>query len=183
MKVAFLALVLLLGVAALPAHAATDPLSYDDPAVHFRPPDGWERLSMLPSATPSPGDPGPPAAVYIKNRGKQDARTIVLTIQNYDGGLDNLETSHENDLRTAADGVFIDKKIKTTLANGMPAWFLRVSSGSQLGDFLRRYEYLVYDGKRSIVASYIGRQGDFDEKEAKDALASLYVVLYPRDRS
>ncbi len=41
----------------------------------------------------------------------------------------------------------------------------------------------MIDTKRGITVAYVGRQGDFDEKDAKAALASLYVVVYPRSRN
>jgi hypothetical protein len=77
----------------------------------------------------------------------------------------------------------VDKREQTKLANGMPAYWLKVSQGSKAGQFQRRYELVVYDGTRAIIVAFVGRSGDFDEKEARDALASLYVVLYPRSRS
>ncbi len=167
---------------AAPAFAA-DSLSYDDPGMHFKPPDGWTRVELNQEPAGANNDEKrPPAAIYVWHRGQIDQRTIVVNIQPFEGTLDGFESQHESDLRSASDGTFIDKKTKTTLANGMPAFFLKVSSGSELGTFTRRYEYLVYDGTRSIDVAYGGRQGDFDEKDAVAALASLYVVMYPAKR-
>jgi hypothetical protein len=55
--------------------------------------------------------------------------------------------------------------------------------GDPSGQFARSYEYVIIDKQRGIVASYGGRAGFYDAKDPKDAkaaLASLYVVVYPK---
>lgn len=84
-------------------------------------------------------------------------------------------------MKTKSDSTFITSK-KVTLSNGMPAYWLKVSQGSDVGQYTRRFEYVIIDLKRGITVSYIGRQGDFEEKDAQAALAGLSVVAYPRDR-
>ncbi len=157
---------------------ATGP-SYDDPAMHFSAPAGWERLEL--AARPSDGQPGP-VAVFLKNRGKYDQKSIVITTAAFSGTLDGLASAHESEIRSQQEGTFVDKKLRVTMPNGMPAWWLKVTTGTDVGKFSRRYEYVVFDGKRSIVVAYAGRLGDVEEKEAQAALASLTVVLFPRGR-
>lgn len=65
----------------------------------------------------------------------------------------------------------------------MPIYVVRASQGSEVGHFIRRYDYLIFDGERGIDVAFIGRPNDFDEKDVQAALASLYVVAYPRRRS
>jgi hypothetical protein len=103
-------------------------------------------------------------------------------VEPFDGPLGNFESSHESDLRNQGQesSTFVDKKELTTLANGMPAYFLRVNQGNAAGQFMRSYQYIVIDKQRGIVASYQGRAGQFDDKDAKAALSSLYVVVYPK---
>jgi hypothetical protein len=183
MKIRRFSLAVLLAFVLVPSLglAAPDPLSYDDPGMHFRPPDGWVRVS-LEEAGGDPSGGKPPAAVYILRKGPNDIRTIIIMIDSFNGQVDELEHSHENELRKTNENTFIDKHEKTALANGMPAYWLRASEGKDLGAYKRRYEWVVADGARSIIVTYIGRQGVFDDKEAKDALASLYVVAFPRGR-
>ena len=160
---------------------------YDDPGMHYSPPPGWEKinLTLAPgSETPSPDDENrAPVAVYAYHRGESDQRTIVINIQNFDGSLENFDSAHESEIRKSADGAFLDKPIKTSLANGMPVYLLKISAGKDPGHFIERYEYLMIDGSRSIAVSYSGRQGDFDKQDAIDAFKSLYVVAYPRHRA
>jgi hypothetical protein len=178
-------LAVLLAIVLVPglATAATDPLSYDDPGMHFRPPDGWTRVPADQLQGGSPGGGPSPAVAYFLRKGSNDIRTILITIDgSFNGNVDELDRAHEGELRKTNEGTFIDKHEKTTLTNGMPAFWLRASEGTQVGAFTRRYEWLVADGTRSIIVSYTGKQGAFDEKEAREALASLYVVAYPRGR-
>ncbi len=175
-----LALALLAAAPFAPAGAG-DSLSYDDPGMHFRAPDGWQRFD-LPQGGTATGEHRPPVAEYSRDFGNGDRRAIVVDVQPYDGGLDRLVSDQESELRRASDDVQITGEERSPLANGMPAYWLCADQGSELGKLLRRCEYIVFDGQRSIVVSYFGRQGFFDGKEAKSALASLYVVVYPQGR-
>jgi len=165
-----------------PAPKATpDSLAYDDAGMHFRAPVGWTRVDL--GALSAAGSKAPPVALFVFNRGKSDERSILIDIQPFEGTLDGLESSKETELRNASEGTFVDRKTKTTLANGMPAYFMKVSQpGGPVGHQLRRYDIVVYDLSRSIDVAYVGRYGDFEETDVRAALASLSVVVYPRNR-
>ena len=164
------------------AAAATDPLSYDDPGMHFKAPDGWVRIP-IPGESTSPGlEAKTTLAAYGFSNGKNDSRIISITAEPFDGSLDGAESSHETDMRNSSDTTLVDHKTKMVLANGMPAWFLKISQGSDPFTAIRLYQYVVFDGTREVVASYSGRQFNFSEDDAKKALASLYVVVYPGKR-
>jgi hypothetical protein len=153
---------------------------YNDPAVHFSPPPGWRGV-VFKDPPPDDGEPHP-VAYYVKNRGEGNQRSIVIEIGPFIGTFDSLATSHESDVRKKYEGAFIDHKERLLLANGMPAAWLRASYGSELGQMYERYEYVVFDGRRSIVAAFTAHSGDAQEKEARAALSSLSVVVYPRGR-
>jgi hypothetical protein len=170
----------LLLVLAVPALAA-DPLSYDDPAMHFQAPAGWERVDL--GAAGSEDDA--PVAVFAYHRGKSDVRTIAITIKQYDGSLNDLAGTRQSEMRqggTESQAIFINKHEPFTLTNGMPAFeiFSTISSDSRTQ--LKNYEYLVVDGRRSIDVTLSGTAGDIDEKSATAALSSLYVVAFPARR-
>src|SRR6202140_412533 len=138
------------------ALAADDPLSYDDPGMHFRPPDGWERLQLSDSGPDQNGN-RPPVAVYFLKKSKSDRRLITITGQPFTGSLAGFAHSRGSGLRAQSDSAFVEKQQKTALSNGMPAYWLKVNQGASLGRFVRRYEYLVIDLTRGIVVSYTGR--------------------------
>jgi hypothetical protein len=161
-----------------PPAAAPSP-AYDDPAVHFAPPPGWERVPFAAGSTEASPQP---VAFFVKDREEASRRTIVIEIGPYAGTLDDLAEVRASELRAKYDGSFIDRKARVLLSNGMPASWLRVSFGSQAGHMYERYEYIVFDGRRRIVAAYTARRGEGDESGARAALAALSVVLYPRGR-
>ncbi len=180
----FTALVVAAALAATASAALADapPGDYDDAAMHFGPPAGFERVRLPAPPDDDGGDTARPVAVYLYHAGKPDQRSIVISIANFEGSLADFDRSHESELRQAVSSTFVSKKQNVTLTNGMPAMFLKVNQGDALGSFVRRDEYLVVDGKRSIDAAYIGQQGDFDEAQAMAGLKDLSVVLYPRNR-
>ncbi len=176
--------VLALALAGVPAVAASapapagDPLSYDDPGMHFKAPDGWTRVDV-PPGDPNGSDPHPVAA-FTFHGGRSDEREIVISVQQFDGGLDEFEHSHESDMRSASDTAFIEEHSKTTLQNGMPAYFFRVRTGDPSSSRdVERSEYLVIDTQRAIDAAIVAGVGQVDAKDAKAILSSLYVVVYP----
>jgi hypothetical protein len=179
-RIFVLAITALLAISGSAAsRAADDPLSYSDPGMHFQAPDGWERL---PIQDQSADRGGTPVAAYILKKNKYEQRVITIVTQTFTGPLEAFEHSHVSDLRQQGDSTYIEKQEKTALSNGMPAYWLKVNQGANLGQYVRRYEYLVIDLSRGIIVSYVGRAGDFDEKDAKAALSSLYVVVYPKTR-
>jgi hypothetical protein len=163
------------------AAVAGDPLSYDDPGMHFKAPDGWTRLEVPPD-DPNSSDKRTVAA-FAYHAGRSDQRTIVITIEPYDGSLDSYERSHESDMRSGSDSAFIEEHTKTALANGMPAYFFRARTGDPSSNHdVERQEYLVIDTQRGIDVALISAVGEVGTQDAKDALASLYVVVYPERR-
>ena len=178
---ALVVLALLLGSA--PLAALADPPAYDDPGMHFAAPPDFEKVDIPPTdprGSDQSEDPTPVAA-FVYHKGKIDQRVISISVARFDGPVSEFATSHITQARQNGD-TFVAKNEKTTLQNGMPAVFLKVDSGATAGNFLQRFEYLVCDGTRSIAVAYVGPQGTFSEDAAKAALASLYVVVYPKRR-
>jgi hypothetical protein len=151
-------------------------LSYDDPSVHYAAPDGFTRVDIPPDAKDAPN------ALFQKQISRYDTRAITLKIADYSGSLDGLEGSHESDLHSNNDGLFVEKKTKTTLSNGMPVWMVKYSMGQGAGRMIRAVEYVAFDGRRSIILTYAGAAGDFTDKDALDAMSTLTVVVYPEGR-
>ena len=153
---------------------APQSLSYDDASVHYTAPDGWTRVEV-PQGDDAVG------ALFVKAISRTETRTISLKIKPDDSTLEGLDQSTEIEIRTGGTDVFIDKRRQVTLANGMPAWFISFSSGDDMSR-MRFYTYIVTDTKRSVIISYGGRNGMVEENDAKAALASLAVVVYPETR-
>jgi hypothetical protein len=169
---------------AAPAPAWADGATYNDDGMHFEAPAGFEKVD-LPPADPTgsdDSDEAAPLAAFVYHRGQADQRAITISVARFDGPVEKFADSHVGDERKNDDGSFVAKNERTTLQNGMPAYYVRLNSGDTAGKYVQRAEYLVCDGTRSIDVAYVGPQDSFNDAQAKAALASLYVVVYPKHR-
>lgn len=152
---------------------------YNDPGMHFEVQPGWTRV---PFSGNSQHEGFQPLAIFVMDQGKAEQKTLIISAEPYEGTLDGFESSTENELRSGSEGTFVDKKVRLTMPNGMPAYWMKVSRGDQAGKLFQTFQYAIFDGTRGIVASVSGRLGDIREEQARAWLAGLQVVLYPRNR-
>lgn len=150
---------------------------FNDPAMHFAPPSDYYTAPIAPH-DPKVFETPATVAVFVKNPGKEDVRVIAVAMQNYEGSLDGFEVNSENSAREQVDGVFITHKERTTLSNGMPAYWVELSFGSGFQS-QKRYQYEWVDGVRGVTVSISGRLGEVDQKTARAALKDLSATLYP----
>lgn len=157
--------------------ASAAPVVFNDASINFTVPDGWVKIT--PGAGAAAPDGPVPVVGFIQNLGKSAQRAIVVTTQDLNGqSLDAFESDHETSLRSNNDGVFV-AHTKTTLANGMPAYWLKVTLNDANGMQAHEYQWVVSDLKRGIVATYSGKQPSYGESDARAAMAGLKVVVYP----
>jgi hypothetical protein len=185
MKSLLAPLVMLALIAAAPAPSPTatpDPHVYNDTAMHFEAPADYYALGQ--QQVDSTKLDGPTVvAVWVKFPRQQNQRTLTISLEPYDGGIDSAgyEVYVENELRGKIDGVFISAKESTRLTNGMPAYFMSVTAGSGF-DAQKFYQEVWFDGVRGVTISLAGRLGEITDKEAKDAFENASAVLYPVGR-
>ncbi|HVS47026.1 MAG TPA: hypothetical protein VMS32_10230 [Verrucomicrobiae bacterium] len=162
------------------ASPSTDPHTYDDPAMHFEAP---KEYFLVERRVISPDDLGDPqiVAMWVKNPGRQDLRTLTISVEQYNGNVDQYETSVENDVRAKIDGAIIANKTRTTTPNGMPAYFMSITSGSGF-DGQKQFELVWSDGLRGVSIVVAGRLGDLKEAEARTAVGNVSAVRYPIGR-
>jgi len=172
----------LIAAAPAPSPAPTyDPRSYDDEAMHFQAPAEYI-LGGRQSVDSTKIDKATTVAVWAKFPGQANQRTLTISLEPYDGrDVTGYEVYTENELRTQIDGVFIGSKTPMTLTNGMPAYFLSITSGSGF-DAMKIYEVIWYDGLRGVAISVRGRLGEITEDEAKAVLHNASAVRFPRGR-
>jgi len=182
MKSLIAPLLLLALIAAAPSPAPTyDPRSYDDEAMHFRAPADY-LLGGRQAVDSTKLDKSTVVAVWAKFPGQANQRTITISLEPYDGkDVKGYEVFTENELRGQIDGVFIGSKTPMTLTNGMPAYFLSITSGSGF-DAVKIYEVIWFDGLRGVAISIRGRLGEITEAEAKAALHDASAVRFPMGR-
>ncbi len=177
------AIALALLPASLGAQEATppaNPLIYDDLAMHFEAPDGWVSAGQQKiDLKDLPEDPTAVAAWF--RRGGDRPTKMVLEMQHFEGSLDAFEESVEQQVRGAtADGV-VRSKERTTLKNGMPAYFIGVVSGSGF-DTTKSFLVAWADGQRGVEIIITAQVGFIDADSAKKWLSNLSAVQFPVDR-
>jgi len=161
-----------------PAPTATPSApEYNDPAMHFVAPKDYYAAPIAPH-DPQAFDTPATVALFVKNPGKEDIRVISIAMENYDGTLDGFEVNSENTAREQIDGVFVTHKERTTLSNGMPAYWVEMSFGNGFQS-QKRYQYEWVDGIRGVTVSISGRLGEVDRQTAREALKDLSATLYP----
>jgi hypothetical protein len=177
-----LTIVALIAAVFLARPALADDLSYDDPGMHYRAPDGWQRVPIGDAA----GADGAPTAVFVLRASKNQPRAVTITIDDYDGTLAEYASSHERDVRQHAGdngAVLVERNDLTKLPNGMPVVYLVWTLSTDTGAPLKNYEYLFIDGQRSVSVKYSGYASDIGDADAAATLKSLYAVAYPKKRA
>jgi hypothetical protein len=182
-RIAQLLCAIVLAASAAPAMAQTsqpspDPYVYVDPAMKYTAPPEAVPVQRADVSLDQLGSDLQPVATWILRPGKEDARTIQLSMEAYSGEPSQWEGQFESQTHGTLEGTLIRNRQPMTLLNGMPAWFVEIAYGS---GFDARKEYAVVwgDGQRGIVLAYITRMGDASADEAMRALKQVTAVRYP----
>ncbi len=155
-----------------------DPLVYTDPAMTFKAPSGaillgWQQLSLEQLS-----EDLQTVAVWVVHAGKEDARTIQLAMEAYNGPPNEWEGQFESQTHGSQEGTLIRNKTPITLLNGMPAYFVEIAYGSGF-DARKEYAIVWADGQRGIVLAETARIGDASAEEARRLLGDVTAVRYP----
>lgn len=157
---------------------AQDPYVYTDPAMSYTAPSDAVPVQRMPVPLDGLGDDLQPVATWIIRPGKQDARTIQLSMEAYSGEPSQWEGNFESQTHGSLEGTLISAKHPMALLNGMPATFVEVAYGSGF-DARKEYAVVWADGQRGIVLAYITRMGDATPEEAMQVLKQVTAVRYP----
>ncbi len=183
-----LALVALFALAVSSAAAATAPpiatlaqRTYDDPAIHYVAPEGVTFVGRR-EVPYQDASHMTPVAIWGFDVGKSKARIISISYERFsNGSLRGFYATYINEMRSSSgSGTFIRRK-NAVLANGMPAYWLKISTGDGFNQ-MRSYAYVWYDGVRGVVLSEEARAGNISERQAKRDLAGASAVAYPVGR-
>jgi hypothetical protein len=155
-----------------------DPHSYSDPGMTFTAPPDAVLINRQAVALNELGEDLQPVAAWVLHPGKEDARTITLSMEAYTGPPDQWEGQFESQTHSGQDGTLIRNKTPMALLNGMPAYFVEVAYGSGF-DARKEYAIVWADGQRGVVLSETARMGDSGPDEAKAVLKQATAVRYP----
>jgi hypothetical protein len=120
-----------------------------------------------------------PMASWVLDAGKENAHTITLLMESYTNDPAQWEAQFESqEHSTGAEGLLIKNVQRISLLNGMPAWFVEITTGS---GFQSRKAFAVVwaDGPRGIALQIDSRLGDVTAEQAKAALKNITAVRYP----
>ncbi|MGB8909458.1 MAG: hypothetical protein WCC84_11990 [Candidatus Cybelea sp.] len=155
-----------------------DPRTYTDPAMTYTAPANAYLIARQVLPPNQLGQDLQPVAAWVLNPGKEDARSIQLSMEAYDGPPEQWESQFESQTHSSQDGTLIRNKTPMALLNGMPAYFVEVAYGSGF-DAKKEFAIVWADGQRGIVLSETTRLGDATAEEAKEVLKQVTAVQYP----
>jgi hypothetical protein len=161
-----------------PPTPTPDPHIYTDPAMTYTAPSGAVLVTRQVVPLSELGQDLQPVAAWVLDPGKEDARTIQISMEYFDGAPDQWEAQFESQTHSSQDGTLIRNKTPMTLLNGMPAYWVEVAYGSGF-DARKEYAVVWADGQRGIVLSETSRMGDATEDEAREVLKQVTAVRYP----
>jgi len=189
----FIAVAALLAVSLLPAGALRaqvpgpsptppDPHVYEDLGMQVRVPPpavlvGYRHLPLK-----ALGDDPETVAAWVIDPGKEDMQAVQLQMEAYDAGpLEGFESTFEDETRPQLEGALVKDKTQVTLKNGMPAYWISITSGSGF-DSKKTYAYIWVDGSRGVILSITGRIGEMNAARAHQMLDDVSAVRYPAER-
>ena len=158
---------------------APDPHVFSDPAMTYTAPPEAVLVGRQDGTTPDKlSQDLQVVAAWVLDPGKENARTIQLAMENYQGAPSQWEGQFESQTHGSQDGILIRNKTPMTLLNGMPATFVEIAFGSGF-DAQKEYAIVWADGQRGIVLSETARLGYSSPDEARRVLKQVTAVAYP----
>jgi len=164
-----------------PPTPSPDPHTYTDPAMNFTaPPEAILVGRRYPKLSELSGDLQT-VAVWALHAGKEDMRTIQISMEAFEGAPDQWEGQFESQMHSAGgSGLLIRNKTPMALLNGMPANFVEITSGSGFTTS-KQFAVVWADGQRGIALVEATRLGDAGADEAKRVLHDVTATRYPAE--
>ncbi len=165
-----------------PEPTPADWMVYDDPAMHFHAPAGFQPIGQRQIPINKLGeDPSVVAAWVFPD--KDHLRKIVIQ-QEYFHGSDAgaFLSEYENQMRDSFSDPLFKNKQNFSLKNGMPAIYEEMTSGS--GFNVQKIYLVVWaDGQRGVAITLLGPLNDLNGTIARQLLSDASAVRYPVGRA
>lgn len=158
-----------------------DPHLYTDAAMRFTAPADAVLFQKTQPSLDDLNNDLQVVAMWVLRPGKEDSRSIQLSMEAYSGAPDQWEGQFESQTHGSQEGVLIRGKTAMTLLNGMPAYFVEVAYGSGF-DARKEFAIVWADGERGVVLSETSRLGDATADEAKRVLNDVSATRYPESQ-
>ncbi len=165
---------------ATPQPTPADWMVYDDPAMHFRAPDGFRPVGQRQIPVEKLGDDPTIVAAWIYPD-KDNPRRLVIQQESFTGDYNAFQGEFESQLRDQFDTPLFKNKETIKLRNGMPAIFEEMTSGS--GFNVQKFYLLMWaDGERGVAVTLQTQVNDLDETKARQLMSDATAVRYPDNR-
>lgn len=170
----------LLAQEATPQPTPSDWMVYDDPAMHFHAPAGFQPVGQRQIPVNKLGDDPTIVAGWI-DPDKNHPRRIIIQQEFFTGDVHGFQSEFEGQLRDQFDTPLFKDKENIALKNGMPAIFEAMTSGS--GFNVQKFYFLIWaDGQRGVAITLQGPLNDLDSTKARQLLSDASAVRYPVGR-
>lgn len=155
-------------------------MAYDDPAMHFHAPAGFQPVGQRQIPLAQLKDDPSVVAGWI-NPDKDHPRRIIIQQEYFTGDVHAFQSQYEGQLRDQFDNPLFKEKNDTPLRNGMPAIFEAMTTGS--GFNVQKFYFLLWaDGKRGVAITLQGPLSDLNATMARQLLSDASAVRYPVGR-
>jgi hypothetical protein len=154
---------------------------YDDPAMHFRAPDGFFPIIAPKQVTVDKLTDDPVMVDAWIYPVRDHVRRIALEQEYFTGDAKAFEAQYKGQLRDQFTAPFFKNEEEIRLKNGMPAIYFEMTSGE--GFDVQKFYYVVWaDGQRGIAVALQASLDDLSTAVAKTLLADATAVRYPIGR-
>jgi hypothetical protein len=170
----------LLAQQATPQPTPSDWMVYEDPAMHFRAPDGWQPVGQRQIDAQKLTDDAVVVAAWVYPN-REHPRKLTISQEYFEGDYKAFEAQLESQLRDQFTDPFFKSKQDIKLRNGMPAEFMEMSAGSGF-DVTKTYVLLWSDGVRGISILLTAQLNDLDGVSAQHLMSDVTAVRYPAGR-
>ncbi len=165
---------------ATPQPTPSDWMAYDDPAMHFHAPEGFQPIGQRQIPVNKLGDDPTVVAGWIYPS-KDHYRRLVIQQEFFQGDVNAFISQYENQLRDQYESPLFKGKQNIALKNGMPAIFEAMTTGS--GFNVQKFYMLLWaDGQRGVVVLLNAPVDDLNDADARRLLSDASAVRYPVGR-
>jgi hypothetical protein len=171
---------IVLAQGATPQPTPSDWMAYDDPAMHFRAPVGFQPIGQRQIPVTKLGDDPMVVAGWIYPQ-KDHLRRLVIQQEYFQGDVHAFQSEYEGQLRDQYDTPLFKDKQNLALKNGMPAIFEVMTTGE--GFNVQKFYMLLWaDGQRGVVILLNAPVNDLNDADALRIVSDASAVRYPVGR-
>jgi len=163
-----------------PQPTPADWMVYDDPAMHFQAPAGFQPVGQRQVPVNKLGDDPTIVAAWIYPN-RDHPRKLLIQQEYFQGDVNAFVPEYENQLRDQFNSPLFKSKQNLSLRNGMPAVFEAMTAGE--GFNVQKFYLLMWaDGQRGVAVLLQTQVNDIGDADARRLMSDASAVRYPTGR-